>query len=505
MTDKTIRRGAVLLDFFCLVGSGRATRQARQPAIKMDAAPRSMDRNHAGQAKGTQPVIKKKTDAASVDAAIPDATASNATPALTAPHATTPVATPFSELPPDLAKTIGDAIAANGWRPWDELDPEVRHAVLHLVDEQADIDHWAAQRRAEGRSTIAEAIRLIVRHEAARAFASDPKAEKWQTYWDLERLIGPRLIAAVKAGEIRVYRARRWVDDAADDSRWLTREAYWNDLDNWLAANLPRVEFRFSSLRRDVGDAGVAPAAANTPSAAPETSAPGADPSTTTPTSRDDRTPEPVIDPLMRYADARAALKRYPNLTPLLKQYDLADSLKRYAAERGVSVEELETMLGAPMRPIPRSWMDALATDPCFRTPVRMPVGAEAFFRSRSETVTPIASNAPTEAGTTGVGAPADHGAAPAAANTVAGNSTPWKKGGEARAAKYRAVGDYALQRANAGTYRSRRQAVKAIAPDVLSYAKKNGITLTEANLERSIDQWLTTRGYNPRASKRGT
>lgn len=96
-------------------------------------------------------------------------------------------------------------------------------------------------------------------------------------------------------------------------------------------------------------------------------------------------------------------------------------------------------------------------------------------------------------------GASMDHDATPVSANalSIAENLTPWDKGGEARSKKMRTVGDYALQLANEGNYRSRRQAVKAIAPAVRKYAKEeSGVDLSEDRLEKTIDEWLSARDY---------
>lgn len=91
---------------------------------------------------------------------------------------------------------------------------------------------------------------------------------------------------------------------------------------------------------------------------------------------------------------------------------------------------------------------------------------------------------------------PADNDAPPVADNTVHAtkNSSLSKKGGEARAAKYTTIRDYALQLANKRQFPSQRQAVKAIAPDVLKFAKDHGVPLSADRAEITIGEWLSER-----------
>lgn len=158
--------------------------------------------------------------------------------------------------------------------------------------------------------------------------------------------------------------------------------------------------------------------------------------------------------------------------------------------------------------------------------------GTVTQLTSRKETnpSAPDLSNVPTAWGDTGSPdpfgvnvandrAPADHGSASATTNTpetpigtsngggasaddtapTLANLAPWKKGAERKAAKYRALGDYAFQLANKGNYRSRRQAAKEVASAVLQYARKNKIALSEDNSERMINKWLAERNYSAR------
>lgn len=307
------------------------------------------------------------------------------------------IAKRFSELPPDLAKWIGDVITEIGLRPWDELDPKTRRDVMQLA-------RAAGQRLAEGRYTLEGATRLIVRYVAARAFASN-RTEKLLTHWEQEWPTLSRLVSAAKAGDLPIFFPGIPLPHTPDNAPltdWFSREACWNDLNPWLEANLPQLEYRFPSPERDAGDAGAAPVVVNTSSAETEPSTPVADPPNATLASADERVAERVASSANR-GDQKDPLLFSPSLL-----------LNRQAAALGVSVEELKAMFDTLSTPqIPASLRDVLATDPSFRRPL----SAEEFVREPG-TVTPIVSNGPAAASATGVGASADHPHTPVAANT---------------------------------------------------------------------------------------
>jgi hypothetical protein len=228
-------------------------------------------------------VIEKKTNAASVDAAEPDAPAvepSNTTPALTVPHATAPAATPFSEL---LRTARAIKAAIKEWRrsELEQLDSKKRRDLLHC---QLQYHRHPGQRRADDRCTI-ERASLVIASQGTEKWLTDPSM--------LARRIASMMITSIKTKKLTVYSAGEQVpvspDDAEREGRepepdaiWLTREAYWYDLNNWLAANLPDVHFKFESPERD------APTAANA-------GAPAADPPNATPASAN----EPVSEQQM--------------------------------------------------------------------------------------------------------------------------------------------------------------------------------------------------------------
>lgn len=80
------------------------------------------------------------------------------------------------------------------------------------------------------------------------------------------------------------------------------------------------------------------------------------------------------------------------------------------------------------------------------------------------------------------------------------------RRGGEAKRGKFDPVRQFALDLANRGHFPSRRQAVLAIRGDVLAYAQTiDGLSMSEQQAEKTIDNWLRELGYTPSASKQGT
>ncbi|WNC88819.1 hypothetical protein RI103_14035 [Paraburkholderia sp. FT54] len=79
-------------------------------------------------------------------------------------------------------------------------------------------------------------------------------------------------------------------------------------------------------------------------------------------------------------------------------------------------------------------------------------------------------------------------------------------KGAAAKKEKREPVRRYALQLANEGNHRSRRQAVLAIKDLVIAYATTiPGASMSAQQAEKTIDGWLRDMGYTPSASKQGT
>ncbi|HDR9236404.1 hypothetical protein [Burkholderia vietnamiensis] len=79
------------------------------------------------------------------------------------------------------------------------------------------------------------------------------------------------------------------------------------------------------------------------------------------------------------------------------------------------------------------------------------------------------------------------------------------RKGAAARKERLDPVRQFALQLANAGSYRSRRQAVLAIKDRVVSHARSLlNISMSEQQAEKTIDGWLKDLGYTPSSGKQG-
>ena len=82
------------------------------------------------------------------------------------------------------------------------------------------------------------------------------------------------------------------------------------------------------------------------------------------------------------------------------------------------------------------------------------------------------------------------------------------KRAKEAQDSKLNPVREYAWNLANEKSYPSRRQAVLSIKDAVLVYAKSiEGVRLSPAQAETTIDGWLAKRGFKPTpsAGKRST
>jgi hypothetical protein len=73
---------------------------------------------------------------------------------------------------------------------------------------------------------------------------------------------------------------------------------------------------------------------------------------------------------------------------------------------------------------------------------------------------------------------------------------------GMANAERYTPIAEYALKLATTGRYRSRRNAAISIAGEVITFAKANGVTLSQTQAPTTIEGWLKDRGYTPSSSK---
>ncbi|UCV29384.1 hypothetical protein [Ferribacterium limneticum] len=65
------------------------------------------------------------------------------------------------------------------------------------------------------------------------------------------------------------------------------------------------------------------------------------------------------------------------------------------------------------------------------------------------------------------------------------------KKGGSARAEKYKKLEEIAVAMYEAGNYKSMRQAALKITPDLFDKARTLGISLSESNAERTAYDWI--------------
>jgi hypothetical protein len=69
------------------------------------------------------------------------------------------------------------------------------------------------------------------------------------------------------------------------------------------------------------------------------------------------------------------------------------------------------------------------------------------------------------------------------------------KKGAIAKKAKYQPLKDLAKQLVNSRNYKSRRNAAKTIAPEIITESKKLGIDLSPDQAEITITNWLKEMG----------
>jgi hypothetical protein len=81
--------------------------------------------------------------------------------------------------------------------------------------------------------------------------------------------------------------------------------------------------------------------------------------------------------------------------------------------------------------------------------------------------------------------------------NDLEHNIMPGAKGAAVKAAKWIEVGDHALALANVKNYPSRNNADLNIKIDVMKFARTKGLTMSDNQARRTIDDWLKDRGYN--------
>ncbi len=69
------------------------------------------------------------------------------------------------------------------------------------------------------------------------------------------------------------------------------------------------------------------------------------------------------------------------------------------------------------------------------------------------------------------------------------------KKGGKGRGEKYKPLKELAAQLVNAGKFKSRRNAAKTIAPEIIAKSKELGFLLSKDQAETTITGWLKEMG----------
>lgn len=76
------------------------------------------------------------------------------------------------------------------------------------------------------------------------------------------------------------------------------------------------------------------------------------------------------------------------------------------------------------------------------------------------------------------------------------------RAGGLARSARYQPLRDLARQLAQAGTYKSKRQAVLSIRPKILEAGEAQGVRLSSAQAEKTIGDWLSGIPFGSKRSR---
>lgn len=114
-----------------------------------------------------------------------------------------------------------------------ETSALIRRAIREgkeMADQLRDQASRAPERRESGRYTIEEAIKEIQSNAGN----------------DAARGIRSALNRAIKGGELTAYSPGSAVPSTgSDDTRWL--ECYGDDLNTWLAKEVPRLNFRFAT------------------------------------------------------------------------------------------------------------------------------------------------------------------------------------------------------------------------------------------------------------------
>lgn len=140
---------------------------------------------------------------------------------------------PLAALPPQLAEQLKRGLDGIGVTiaQWDAALPKQRAKAAKAADEsaaeQAQYARQAKEKQAAGRYTL---------KEAADAIAT--RGERVET-------LLRKLIAAAENGTLPTYGPGELARFRGKPVRTFYEEAYWNDLNEWLATNEPRLVFRF--------------------------------------------------------------------------------------------------------------------------------------------------------------------------------------------------------------------------------------------------------------------
>ncbi len=116
------------------------------------------------------------------------------------------------------------------WNEW--INKQRGPVSCGCVESTSDVIRHV-ERRERGRYTL---------REAAEAFAENTGEQS--------PVMGDKLMAAVKSGALKVYAPRSEVSYQSETVRDFYEEAYWNDLNAWLASAEPRISWRFPEPQR---------------------------------------------------------------------------------------------------------------------------------------------------------------------------------------------------------------------------------------------------------------
>ncbi|MDC6177538.1 hypothetical protein [Ralstonia solanacearum] len=148
---------------------------------------------------------------------------------------------PIAALPPRLAERLKQRLDGIGvtHAQWDVAQPEQRARIVRAADtsaaEQAQYARQKQEKEAAGRYTLEEAANAIA--------TSGERAEQM-----LEKLL-----AAAESGALPMYgpgESARYQYTTGKRARPYYEEAYWSDLNEWLAKHEPRIHLRFQDPQR---------------------------------------------------------------------------------------------------------------------------------------------------------------------------------------------------------------------------------------------------------------